>query len=63
MRIRAIARLVCLSLAIPVSTSAAEPVVRLGDDVRPAFQAVDLTLDPRQDGYRGSVRIEGSATW
>ncbi len=36
---------------------AAEPV-RLGDEVQPLFQAIDLKLDPRQSDYRGSVRIE-----
>jgi len=64
MRIRTIARLVGLALTLTLSlaftdaTHAAEPVVRLGDDVRPTFQAIDLTVDPRRSDYRGSVRIE-----
>ncbi len=43
-------------LGLPFESSAAD--VRLGDEVVPTFQAIDLVLDAGVADYRGAVRIE-----
>lgn len=39
-------------------TLAGDGSSRLGEDVRPTFEAIHLTVDPRQSDYSGSVHIE-----
>src|SRR5687767_7017869 len=51
------ARLVALVLVVAAANLNAA-VVRLGTDVVPTSQAVMLTVDPRQDDYTGSVKID-----
>ena len=45
-------------LAWASTTQASDAPARLGNDVRPTFQTIDLTIDPRQSDYSGSVRID-----
>ncbi len=52
-------RILPLAAAIALLTSSvAFADVRLGDDVTPTFQALELELDASRPDYRGSVRIE-----
>jgi alanyl aminopeptidase len=44
--------------AAPGPSAADAPAVRLGSDVVPVAQSVDLKLDPALDGYSGSVSID-----
>ena len=51
----------CLLLSlilVLMSGVASADSLRLGEDVMPTFQAIDLVLDAGVDDYRGSVRIE-----
>ncbi len=58
MRLAAVLLLAVLA-APPTSTpTAAAPDLRLPDAVRPVREALDLELDPAQERYRGSARIE-----
>ncbi len=44
------------AILLPGAVSA--DVARLGNDVVPTFQAIDLVLDADADDYRGAVRVE-----
>ncbi len=54
-RSRWIAVLTVLLTAVPLARG---EIVRLGDDVFPTFQAIELTVDPDKTDYTGSVRID-----
>jgi alanyl aminopeptidase len=41
-----------------VATTLSAATVRLGNDVAPLSQSIALTVDPRQDDYTGSVRVD-----
>ena len=47
-----------LALLLVVSFTAHAATVRLGNDVFPVAQSVNLTVDPRKDAYTGSTLIE-----
>ena len=56
-RVLVLAAVFVFALAALPPAVAAE-VFRLGDDVVPTFQAVELVLDADRDDYRGKVRVE-----
>ena len=57
-----ICRIACLCLALASMAIAMDPAAaqdfRLDDQVEPAFEAVELRLDPEQTSYSGTVHIE-----
>src|SRR4028119_1474363 len=46
------------ALLLALSFTANAAAVRLGNDVAPVSQSVELTTDPRRDDYTGSTTIE-----
>ncbi len=47
-----------VALALATLAAAQAPQVRLGDQAEPLSYAIDLTLDPGQEGFSGQVEIE-----
>jgi hypothetical protein len=51
-------RLLAILLGVAAAGTAGADFIRLGHDVVPTFQSIELTVDADQPSYRGTVRFE-----